>query len=260
MVNENSHVHLSEADMLVDELIKTSGESQGIDPEKLLKKTSLNYVLDTCFGMRVPSEKDPLFKAINTFIDEGLVLGGPHNDLGAIFPALSFVDKLLGRDNMFATFIKEKRDPLFVPMIQQAASGECDCLIKRLVDNKEEYGLDDDDILVAACKYLKSTSLYIFIHYPFIIGDLITGGTDTTAITLSWIIAILLNHPDACKRLAREVDVFISEHKRYPVFSDRSQFLFLNAVQKECMRYRSIGHFVFFHVLDKDSKNVFYAS
>ncbi|KAI7885068.1 cytochrome P450 [Lichtheimia hyalospora FSU 10163] len=233
MVNEYSHVHLSEADMLVDELIKTSGESQGIDPEKLLKKTSLNYVLDTCFGMRVPSEKDPWFKAINTFIDEGLVLGGPHNDLGAIFPALSFVDKLLGRDNMFATFIKEKRDPLFLPMIQQAASGERDCLIKRLVDNKEEYGLDDDDILVAAC-------------------DLITGGTDTTAITLSWIIAILLNHPDACKRLAREVDVFISEHKRYPVFSDRSQFSFLNAVQKECMRYRSIGHFVFFHVLDKD--------
>lgn len=155
MVNEYSNVHLSEADMLVDELIKIGGDPQGIYPEKLLKKTSLNYVLDTCFGMRVPSTEDPYFKAINTFIDEGLVLGGPHNDLGAIFPALSFVDKLLGRDNMFATFIREKRDPLFHSMIKQAASGDRDCLIKRLVDNKKEDGLDDDDILVAACMYFR---------------------------------------------------------------------------------------------------------
>lgn len=88
-----------------------------------------------------------------------------------------------------------------------------------------------------------------------LLGDIVTGGTDTTAVTLAWIIAILVNHPDASKRISEEVDNFISEHKRYPVFSDRSQFPFLNAVQKESMRYRSIGHFVFFHVLDKDSKD-----
>lgn len=165
MVNEYSNVHLSEADILVDDLIKMGGGAQGIYPEKLLKKTSLNYVLDTCFGIRVSSEEDPLFKAINTFIDEGLVLGAPVNDLGAIFPALSFVDKLLRRDNMFATFIKEKRDPLFHSLIKQAASGDRDCLIKRLVDNKEEYGLDDDDILVAACRYLKSMQHDMLIHH-----------------------------------------------------------------------------------------------
>lgn len=101
----------------------------------------------------------------------------------------------------------------------------------------------------------KACNMPYWFTMSLLLGDIVTGGTDTTAVTLAWIIAILVNHPDASKRISEEVDNFISEHKRYPVFSDRSQFPFLNAVQKESMRYRSIGHFVFFHVLDKDSKD-----
>lgn len=86
------------------------------------------------------------------------------------------------------------------------------------------------------------------------LGDLIIGGTDTTAATLGWMLAILVHYPDVCKRLSHEVDAFISKHKRYPVFSERLDLPYFNAVQKECMRYRPTTHFVFFHKIDKDSK------
>ncbi|KAJ8655157.1 hypothetical protein O0I10_009192 [Lichtheimia ornata] len=233
MVNEYSNVHLAEADILVDELLQKGGVSQGIELEQPLRKVSLNYLLDTCFGTRVTSEEDPLFQKMDSFINEVLLLGGPYHDVGSIFPALSFVDTLLGRNNTFERFVKERRDPLFNPLINNAAQGERDCLVKRLVEDKGKYDLDDDDIMVTAC-------------------DLIIGGTDTTAATLGWMLAILVHHPDVCKRLSHEVDAFISEHKRYPVFSERLELPYFNAVQKECMRYRPTTHFVFFHKIDKD--------
>lgn len=152
MVNEYSNVHLAEADILVDELLQKGGVSQGIELEQPLRKVSLNYLLDTCFGTRVTSEEDPLFQKMDNFINEVLLLGGPYHDVGSIFPALSFVDTLLGRNNTFERFVKERRDPLFNPLINNAAQGERDCLVKRLVEDKGKYDLDDDDIMVTACK------------------------------------------------------------------------------------------------------------
>ena len=152
MVNEYSNVHLAEADILVDELLEKGGASQGIELEQPLRKVSLNYLLDTCFGTRVTSEEDPLFKAMDRFINGVLLLGGPYHDLGSIFPALSFVDTLLGRNNEFESFVKDRRDPLFNPLIKNAAEGDRDCLVKRLVEEQGKYDLDHDDIMVTACK------------------------------------------------------------------------------------------------------------
>ncbi|KAI9319319.1 cytochrome P450 [Dichotomocladium elegans] len=220
-VNEFGHILLSEADALVDDLIERGAE--GFDPERRLKLTSLNYVLNTIFGTRVASERDPLFVAIDDFLEEGLVLGGPHNDIGGYLPSLGFVDKLLGREKMFRDFIKKKRDPIFSRLIKIATDSDKDCLVKRLMEKKDEYGLEDVDIMIAS-------------------NDLTTGGTDTTAGTLLWILCILLHYPDARRRIAAEIDAFLLQNKRYPEFGERDQFPYLIAVQKECMRYRPLGH------------------
>lgn len=255
MVNEYSNVHLAEADILVDELLQAGGVSEGIELEQPLRKVSLNYLLDTCFGTRVTSEEDQLFKDMDSFINEVLLLGGPYHDVGSIFPALSFVDTLLGRNNTFEKFVKDIRDPLFNPLIKNAAEGERDCLVKRLVEGKDKYDLDDDDIMVTACKYNNKENHPCADSLTCHLGDLIIGGTDTTAATLGWMLAILVHHPEVCKKLSHEVDAFISEHKRYPVFSERLDVPYFNAVQKECMRYRATTHFVFFHKIEKDSKD-----
>ncbi|KAI8139433.1 cytochrome P450 [Fennellomyces sp. T-0311] len=232
-VEQFSPIHQHEADQLIQSLVEACTDDKSVNPLHLLQRTSLNYVLQTGFGMRIASEEDQLFKDIIQFIDEGLIIGAPHNDLGGFLPVLSFVDVLLGRDKMFKKYISTRRDPLFRQLIQQAANSDQDCLFKRLIQQQTELGLDSDDLLVTA-------------------GDIITGGTDTTAATLSWVFAILLHHPETCRKLNAEVDAFIHEHGRLPRFSERDSLPLLISVQKECIRYKPIGLFTFFHVLEKD--------
>ncbi|KAI9491276.1 cytochrome P450 [Zychaea mexicana] len=235
MVAQFSSILQREADSLIKDLTSActgnNNEDTDVNPLPLLQRTSLNYVLQTGFGLCV-SEQDELFHEIITFIDEGLKLGGVQNDLAGFLPILKVVDVILGHASVYKRFIRERRDPLFTKLIQKAAEGDQDCVFKRLYEQKEQLGLEDADLLVAA-------------------GDFITGGTDTTAVTLEWIFAILLHHPDVCRKLS-EVDSFTQEHKRFPIFTDRESFPYLISVQKECMRYRSLAHFSFFHVLEKD--------
>ena len=84
------------------------------------------------------------------------------------------------------------------------------------------------------------------------------GGTDTSSISLAWIFAILLHHPDVVLKIQEEIDGFIQKNNRRPVFADREDFPYIVSVQKESLRYKPLGHFTFFHVLEKDSMYYFH--
>ncbi|KAK1427370.1 hypothetical protein QVD17_16053 [Tagetes erecta] len=64
---------------------------------------------------------------------------------------------------------------------------------------------------------------------------LILGGNDTTAVTLTWAISLLLNHPDVLKKLRHEIDDHVGKERLVDV-SDLKDLVFLEAVIKETLR------------------------
>ena len=80
------------------------------------------------------------------------------------------------------------------------------------------------------------------------------AGTDTTSVSLSWAIVLLVNRPDVQTKIQEELDAFIKKHHHEPTFDDRSSLPYLAAVQRECMRVRNITHIGMTHLADKDSK------
>lgn len=84
---------------------------------------------------------------------------------------------------------------------------------------------------------------------------MIGGGTDTTAVTLMWQIAILCHYPDVQAKIRSEVDDFLKKHRRYPTFRERDRFPYLLSVHKECLRLRPTGPFGLTHLAKEDCKD-----
>ncbi|XP_039171593.1 cytochrome P450 82A3-like [Eucalyptus grandis] len=67
-------------------------------------------------------------------------------------------------------------------------------------------------------------------------GSMIAGGTDTTAITLTWALALLLNNPLAIKRTQAEQDVHVGRHRMVKE-SDLIKLAYVQAIVKETLRF-----------------------
>lgn len=87
-------------------------------------------------------------------------------------------------------------------------------------------------------------------------GDIVAGGADTTAVSLSWFMVIMCHHPEVQERLRAEVDEFLLANQRFPTFADRDSFPYMISVQKECIRYRPTTHFGLLHQATEDGKSL----
>ena len=75
--------------------------------------------------------------------------------------------------------------------------------------------------------------IYYFLF--LIIQNLFTAGTDTSASTLEWALAQLINHPDIMKKAKEEIDQVVGG-KRLVQESDIPNLPYLQAIVKETLR------------------------
>ncbi|KAF3446243.1 hypothetical protein FNV43_RR11422 [Rhamnella rubrinervis] len=70
--------------------------------------------------------------------------------------------------------------------------------------------------------------------------SLISGGSDTTTVTLEWVLSLLLNHPSVLKKVKDELDIHVGKERLVNEL-DISNLVYLQAVVKETLRLYPAG-------------------
>lgn len=71
------------------------------------------------------------------------------------------------------------------------------------------------------------------------VSDMIIAGTETVSTVLSWILPILMRHPDKQDKVQKEIDKVIGPN-RLPLLIDRPQLPYVEATILEILRYSSM--------------------
>ncbi|CAN0922157.1 Xanthotoxin 5-hydroxylase CYP82C2 [Linum grandiflorum] len=65
--------------------------------------------------------------------------------------------------------------------------------------------------------------------------SLISGGTETSSLTMTWAVSLLLNHPSVLNKAQEELDVQVGQHRRVDE-SDIKNLIYIQAIIKETLR------------------------
>ncbi|RZC84757.1 hypothetical protein C5167_047535 [Papaver somniferum] len=151
-----------------------------------------------------------------------------------VFPALSWLDNFTGLtrdlkrcaceiDDILSGWVEEHRSKRI--SVNEPSEPEQD-FIDACLDNLQEIsslpGVDPDIVI-------KSTCL-----------DTIMNGSDTLALTLTWAISLLLNHPAALKKAQEELDTLVGKNRNVEE-SDIHNLVYVPAIIKETMRLYPVG-------------------
>ncbi|KAI3940965.1 hypothetical protein MKW92_012767 [Papaver armeniacum] len=163
-----------------------------------------------------------------------------------VFPCLEWIDRSRGlvrdfkhfRDelNLIAGCLIEEHRQKRSQSLSKSDKGVGDDLdfIDVLLSVVEQSQLPGDEpdlvikciILIMLCELIMSIDNLL---------EAIAGALDTTGKTLTWILSLLLNHPQVLKRAREEVDMHVGRDRTIDE-SDISKLVYTNAIIKESMR------------------------
>ncbi|KAI8982617.1 cytochrome P450 [Pilobolus umbonatus] len=222
----------SESDALVERLISCSEKEGGISPMPHLEFNSLNFISAALFGIRFETMDDPKYHEIADIPISIAKLLAVGRDISTFLPAFSFL-KVFFTDYALEMrdYVANVRDPTMRKLIKEAHEREGHNLVKAVKEERIDISPEDE--------------IVFFV-------DLLLGGTDTTATSLSWACAILCHHRDVQDKMYEEIKKFTNKHGRYPTFHERNETPYIFSTMRECMRYRPAFIFIVPHSNTKD--------
>ncbi|TKY53284.1 3,9-dihydroxypterocarpan 6A-monooxygenase [Spatholobus suberectus] len=127
-------------------------------------------------------------------------------------------------DTMMESIIREHEDARNKSTTKDAPKDVLDALLSISEDQSSEVKITRDNIKA------------------FLV-DMFTGGTDTTAVTLEWSLAELINHPTVMEKARKEIDSIIGKD-RIVMELDIDNLPYLQAIVKETLRLHPPSPFV----------------
>ncbi|KAE8705071.1 putative Cytochrome P450 [Hibiscus syriacus] len=226
------HVRESEIKMSVQQLYglwkrkrSSNFDKVLVEMRKWFKDVTLNVILRIIVGKRISesSEGDDETKKWKKSLDDIIEMSGKFMVSDAL-PFLRWLD--ICGDEKSMRKIAEESDRVMdgwlrehkQKRVEDEANSEKDFMgvMLSLLRDAEEHDADTIN---------KATSL-----------ALILGGEDTTSITMTWALSLLLNNPDALNKIQQELDIHVGKEKLFVTESDTKNLVFLQSVIKETLR------------------------
>ncbi|KAI9254891.1 cytochrome P450 [Sporodiniella umbellata] len=209
-INSLSHLLEREAQKAVDIMKISSERNKGVDAPEYSYLATVNVFLSIMFGIPGSTDiNDPIFNKISSINAQGVELVNPSNDYVTLFPFLKILDPILQNAKEMVDYTRDILFPFIKELNDIARKSSDDNLLKRIELVKDEYEINDREILS-----IMTEALFIGL-------DNLSGAT-------AWSIAILCNYPEAQKK----------NNSRQPTLSDRNSLPYVNSVIKECLRLR----------------------
>ncbi|XP_031098242.1 cytochrome P450 CYP82D47-like [Ipomoea triloba] len=210
---------------------KNESEDIKLDMKELFGKLIMDIMIQMLFGQRPEEERRRTVVTVKKFYD---LLGA--SALGDFVPWLRWLD-IGGHEKAMKETAKEM-DTIMESWLQQHKR-------KRNTKSEEEeqdfmdgllssfHGADGDDKNIpkdfGADTIVKATCTSVLL-----------AGMDTTAVTLTWALSLVLNNYSVLEKIRAELDIHVGR-ERHVNLSDLSNFTYLQAVVKETLRLYPAG-------------------
>ena len=79
------------------------------------------------------------------------------------------------------------------------------------------------------------------LQIALMLGTMLSAGTDTTSVTMEWVLLLLVAHPECQRKVQAELDAFYGTSGRTPTAADQAHLPYLMAVLYEAMRFRPVA-------------------
>ncbi|AES74579.1 cytochrome P450 82A4 [Medicago truncatula] len=239
-VKQQQHVRVPEVQASIKELFNvwTSKNNESyssnyvlVELDQWFTHLTFNMVLRMVvgkryFGLTTSSEEEESKRCVNALKKWMHLLG--VITVGDIIPCLNFFDfggyvKTMKEtskelDKIFDEWLKERRHK------------------RTLVENLDDQG--NQDIMDVLLSLLDGTTIEGFDGDTIIKATLLTmfsGGSDTSSVTLTWALCLLLNNPLVMEKAKEELDAQVGKERCLSEF-DINKLIYLQAIVKETLR------------------------
>ncbi|XP_044947981.1 cytochrome P450 81Q32-like [Hordeum vulgare subsp. vulgare] len=196
----------------------------------------LNVMLRALTARRLAGD----VRRIQEIVEETFAVSGAPS-IGDFFPALRWVDRLRGVEAALVS-LQTRRDAFVGALIdghrRMRNAGGRDVEKKGVIDVLLEHQEADP-------------GYYTDTVVKGIVLVLLTAGTDTSALTTEWAMALLLKHPEVMRKARAEIDANIGMG-RLVEESDITNLPYLQCVVKETLRLCPVGPIIPAHEAMED--------
>ncbi|KAL0863228.1 hypothetical protein Bca101_042346 [Brassica carinata] len=218
---------------------KGGNNSVRMELRPLLSGFTLNVLMRMVAGKRYYGEDNVEAKQVRELISEAFELGG-YTYAGDFLPILKLFD--------FNGYVKKVKN----------LGSKLEKFLQELVDehrrNRGKTEFKNTMITHLLTLQESQPEYYTDEIIKGLVLVLIVAGTDTTAVTLEWAMANLLNHPDVLAKAKSELNNAVSSKGRLMEESDTSTCTYLNKVISETLRLYPAGPMLVPHASSADCK------
>ncbi|ERN20265.1 cytochrome P450 81E8 isoform X1 [Amborella trichopoda] len=219
-----AYIRHEEVAALLQSIVEASDRGEVVNLKDSIEETMFNAIVKmvadkSYYGSRAKDLHEA--KAFIEVINETFTLSGVLN-IGDFIPWLSWLG-LRGIRLMKA--LHRKRDRLIQRIVDE----------HRKLRSGDGHVFKQDFIHMLLDMHEEDPNYFTDDLIKSIIQVMIVAGTETTAVTLQWAIALLLNHPDSLQKAQTELDQQVGRD-RLVEESDLSKLEYLRAIINETLR------------------------
>ncbi|RZC48513.1 hypothetical protein C5167_016940 [Papaver somniferum] len=238
-VQFSSGIRKKEIESVIKQLVGRFNDGEGgfmkVEMKSLFLELVFNVMMRIVAGKKVIDYgNDENQKKIELDNLREIFVPNMSMNLVDLFPVLKWINFIIGFDKKLA-YVHRKRDAYLQNLV-----------VERRKKRENDLNLNDEcetkKVFIDVLLKLQETEPE---QYPQdivngLIGIFFTAGTDTSALTMEWVMSALLKHPDALEKVTAEIDLHVGNHRLLDE-NDLRKLPYLHSVINETLRLYPVG-------------------